>query len=286
MISLLLARIVLFSPWIDALGSAAVLYRFEDYSLDVDRRELRRGGDLVTVEPLVFDLLEFLVRNSRKIVSKDDLIARVWNRRAVSDSTLSSRMTAVRHALGDSGMEQRLIRTIGRRGYRFIGPVACEEDLDQQPPHPLDHDDALSAPCAATSSSASRPAIAVLPFVNANQNPALDGFINGIVEDITTALAQFRWLAVAARSSSFAYSGWTGRCGLRLPHPSRRTRQVMLAGIEFKRPAEMALGCIVFTPHGTDLAEQPVAAALLRVEVDRREAIANAASNTAGDAAA
>ena len=163
MISLLLARIVLFSPWIDALGSAAVLYRFEDYSLDVDRRELRRGGDLVTVEPLVFDLLEFLVRNSRKIVSKDDLIARVWNRRAVSDSTLSSRMTAVRHALGDSGMEQRLIRTIGRRGFRFIGPVACEEDLDQQPPHPLDHDDALSAPCAATSSSASRPAIAVLP---------------------------------------------------------------------------------------------------------------------------
>lgn len=185
-----------------------MLYRFEDYSLDVARRELRRGGGLVPTEPLVFDCLEFLVRNSRKIVSKDELIARVWNRRVVSDSTLSSRMTAVRHAIGDTGKEQRLIRTIGRRGFRFIGTVACEDDIGQHQPHTL-IDISRDVRSTAAVSSTSRPAIAVLPFVNASQDPALDGFIGGVVEDITTALAQFPWLSVAARSSSFAYSGWT-----------------------------------------------------------------------------
>ena len=102
-------------------GARRLSYFFEDFSLDSDRRELRRGDGLVPVEPLVFDLLEFLIRSRDRVVSKDDLIASVWNGRIVSESTLTSRMNAARHAVGDSGEQQRLIRTIPRRGFRFVG---------------------------------------------------------------------------------------------------------------------------------------------------------------------
>jgi DNA-binding winged helix-turn-helix (wHTH) protein/pimeloyl-ACP methyl ester carboxylesterase len=98
-------------------------YLFEDFSLDSGRRELRRGAALIPVEPLVFDLLEFLIRSRDRVVSKDDLITSVWNGRIVSESTLTSRMNAARHALGDNGEQQRLIRTIPRKGFRFVGEV-------------------------------------------------------------------------------------------------------------------------------------------------------------------
>jgi DNA-binding winged helix-turn-helix (wHTH) protein/pimeloyl-ACP methyl ester carboxylesterase len=98
-------------------------FRFENHELDVDRRELRRGSELVEVEPQVFDLLVYLVQNRDRVVSKDDLIGSVWGGRIVSDSTLTSRINAVRKAVGDSGEAQRLIRTIARKGIRFVGDV-------------------------------------------------------------------------------------------------------------------------------------------------------------------
>jgi len=101
-----------------------VHFLFGDYSLDVGRRELRRGQHLVEVEPQVFDLLVYLVRNRDRVVTKDDIIASVWGGRIVSESTLSSRITAVRKAIGDSGEQQALIRTAARKGIRFIGDVS------------------------------------------------------------------------------------------------------------------------------------------------------------------
>ena len=100
-----------------------MIYLFEDFFLDPDRRELRRGADLVPVEPQVFDVLECLVRNHERLVSKDDLIARVWGGRIVGESTLSSRIALARQAIGDSGKDQRLIRTITRKGFRFVAAV-------------------------------------------------------------------------------------------------------------------------------------------------------------------
>src|SRR5215207_5966068 len=91
--------------------------------LDIDRRELRRGSALVPVEPQVFDLLVYLIRNRDRVVSKDDLIASVWGGRIVSDSTLTSRINAARKAVGDSGAEQRVIRTAARKGLRFIAEL-------------------------------------------------------------------------------------------------------------------------------------------------------------------
>ena len=100
-----------------------MIYTFDHYSLDVSRRELWRGADLVAVDPQVFDLLQYLICNRERVVSKDDLIAHVWNGRIVSDSTLTSRITTTRQAVGDSGDQQRLIRTIARKGIRFVGEV-------------------------------------------------------------------------------------------------------------------------------------------------------------------
>ena len=100
-----------------------MLYSFEDFSLDTARRELRRGGALIALQPQVFDLLEYAIRNRDRVVSKDDLLAAVWNGRIVSESTLSTRINAARNAIGDSGEGQRLIRTAHGKGIRFVGAV-------------------------------------------------------------------------------------------------------------------------------------------------------------------
>jgi len=105
-------------------------FLFEDFSLDVPSRELRRGAERIALEPQVFDLLVYLIENHDRVVSRDDLIASVWGGRIVSESTLASRINAVRHALGDDGQAQRLVRTVMRKGVRFVGEVASAA------PHP------------------------------------------------------------------------------------------------------------------------------------------------------
>ena len=173
-------------------------YHFEDFALDADRRELRRGDELIPVEPQVFDLLIHLIRNRERVVSKDDLIDAVWQGRIVSDATLASRVNAARSALQDSGERQRLIRTILRRGLRFVGAVREEggaeviTPVEQPKPDP---------------SILARPSIAVLPFVNMSGDPEQDYFADGMVEDIITGLSRIRWLFVIARNSSFTYKG-------------------------------------------------------------------------------
>jgi DNA-binding winged helix-turn-helix (wHTH) protein len=85
----------------------------------VDRRELRRGAELIDIGPQVFDLLVYLIRNRDRVVSKDDLLDAVWEGRIVSESTLTSRINAARRAIGDTGADQSLIKTIARKGFRF-----------------------------------------------------------------------------------------------------------------------------------------------------------------------
>jgi pimeloyl-ACP methyl ester carboxylesterase/DNA-binding winged helix-turn-helix (wHTH) protein len=120
---------------------ARLLFRFKHYALDVDRRELKRGSELIAVEPQVFDLLVYLIRNRDRVVSKDDLFDSVWGGRIVSESTLTSRINAARRAIGDSGAEQGLIKTIARKGFRFVCniendavPAAAATSGPQTPP--------------------------------------------------------------------------------------------------------------------------------------------------------
>ena len=89
-----------------------MIYLFEGYTLDVERQELRRGQGLVSVEPQVLDLLQYLIRNRDHVVSKNELIEAVWHGRVVSESALSSRITAARQAVGDSGEQQRFIEIV------------------------------------------------------------------------------------------------------------------------------------------------------------------------------
>ncbi|HMG79077.1 MAG TPA: winged helix-turn-helix domain-containing tetratricopeptide repeat protein [Xanthobacteraceae bacterium] len=178
---------------------------FSDHRLDTDRRELRRGSEPIAVEPQVFDLLVYLVENRDRVVSKDDLLASVWGGRIVSDSTLTSRINAARKAVGDSGDAQKLIRTIARKGIRFVGDVRVEGGGG--PPHAGGSADDVHERARQTPPLPDRPAIAVLPFTNMTDDPAQEYFSDGISEDIITALSKLRWFFVIARNSSFIYKG-------------------------------------------------------------------------------
>ena len=189
-------------------GGNDVQFVFGDHTLDGDRRELRRGAEPIAVEPQVFDLLIYLVQNRDRVVSKDDLIEAVWGGRIVSDSTLTSRINAARKAIGDSGEEQKLIRTD-----RAQGPALCRRRAQMQPSGPRAHDSAGTTAersgrfPRATLPLPDRPAIAVLPFINMSGEPEQEYFSDGISEDIITALSKLRWFFVIARNSSFTYKG-------------------------------------------------------------------------------
>lgn len=184
-----------------------VRFCFADHVLDVDLRELTRGGEGIAVEPQVFDLLIYLVENRERVVSKDDLIESIWDGRIVSESTLTSRINAARKAVGDSGKDQAVIRTIARKGFRFVGDVQVHRDGAaagiERTPAPEQPAEAPHRPLPALD----RTAIAVLPFVNLSAEPEQEYFSEGISEDIITALSKLRWFYVIARNSSFIYRG-------------------------------------------------------------------------------
>jgi len=183
-----------------------MILSFGKYEIDLARRELRCAKSPVHVEPQVFDLLAYLMHNRDRVVSKDDLIASVWGGRIVSDSTLTSRINSARTAVGDTGKDKKLIRTVARKGFRFVGVVRIEPDGAEpaQATGPIDNvhgqpRTALPLP--------DRPAIAVLPFINMSGDPEQEYFSDGISEDIITALSKLRWFFVIARNSSFIYKG-------------------------------------------------------------------------------
>jgi TolB-like protein len=168
-------------------------YHFEEFAFDTGRRELHRGPDVISIAPQVFDLLEYLIVNRERVVSKDDLVNAIWNGRIVSDAALTTRLNSARAALGDSGEQQRLIKTLPRKGFRFVGAVREER-----------------APATAlkpTLALPDKPSIAVVPFQNLSGDPEQEYFTDGMVEDIITALSRFKSLFVIARNSSFTYKG-------------------------------------------------------------------------------
>jgi len=169
-------------------------YFFENHEVDTDRRELKRGGEPIALAPQVFDLLIYLLQSRDRIVSKDDLVTNVWAGRIVSDSAIDSRINAVRKAVGDSGEQQKFIRTFARKGIRFVGDVV-ERDAD----------DAESLRGAAIIDG--RPTFAVLPFQNLSDDPSQEYFADGLSEDLITSIGGWCRLPVISRHSSFIYKG-------------------------------------------------------------------------------
>lgn len=201
-------------------------YRFSDFELDLSQQELRRLGEAVHIEPQVFDLIVCLVRNHDRIVSKDELIETVWNGRIISEAALSSRINGARRALGDNGADQLFIRTLHKRGFRFVGDVQTVNVTDTESVHLVPDDTTLAAESSvrvAVSPEVSRlddivsesvkaeahtrPSIAVLPFGNMSGDPENDYFSYGLTEDIIRLLARNRWLSVISRHSTIAFQG-------------------------------------------------------------------------------
>jgi TolB-like protein len=177
-------------------------YRFEDCVLDTDQRELRRGLQLVSMAPQAFDLLAYLIGNRERVVSKDDLVGTIWRGRVVSDAALTTRLNVARSAIGDNGDEQRLIKTLPRKGFRFVGAVREETGLGRTATGAVASEQPVQDVAVP-----SKPSIAVLPFANLSGDPTQDYFADGIVEEIITSLCRFGWLFVIARNSSFTYKG-------------------------------------------------------------------------------
>ena len=178
-------------------------FLFGEHVLDTARRELRRGGERIELEPQVFDLFVYLLQNRERVVSKDDLLASVWGGRIVSDATLDSRIAAARRAVGDSGAVQTLIRTFARKGVRFVGGV-------QEEGKPA----AFAPKIAAEPETAARPggvrspprlSIVVLPFANLSDDREQQYFAEGITEDLTTDLSRLANMFVISRNTAFTY---------------------------------------------------------------------------------
>jgi TolB-like protein len=183
-----------------------MLYLFDDYALDTDRREVLKADRPIAVQPQVFDVLAFLIANRGRVVSKDEIIEAVWDGRVVSESTLTSRINAARSAVGDSGEAQRLIRTASRKGFRFIGAVreTASAEAPAQPPPAI-----VLLPAAPQTPDGKTPrlSIIVLPFANLGGNPDHDAFVDGVTESLTTDLSRIRGSFVIARHTAFAYKG-------------------------------------------------------------------------------
>jgi len=174
-------------------------YLFENYSFDTDRRELHRGTDVIAIAPQVFDLLNYLIDNRERVVSKDDLIRAIWQGRVVSDVALTTRLNAVRKAIGDSGDEQRLIKTFTRKGFRFVGTV-------HETPEPTGAAVASGSP-SSTFVLADRPSLVVLPFINLSPDSEQEYFVDGVTESLTTDLSRMVGIFVIGRNTAFSYKG-------------------------------------------------------------------------------
>ncbi len=179
-------------------------YSFGGFELDLTKVELRAEGELRSLEPQVFALLAFLVENRERLVSRDELLEKVWDGRLVSDSALASRVKAARRALGDDGKAQRFIRTIHGQGFRFVAEVHAERDHVRLLEEHIGLDDAARVHAPGVLADAiTRPSIAVLPFRPVGDAGPYAAAADALPHDLITELARLRWLFVTARGSSF-----------------------------------------------------------------------------------
>lgn len=180
-----------------------MIYRFEDFVLDTARVELSGAQGAVSVEPQVFALLLLLVENSERMVSKDEIIEKIWDGRVVSESALTSRIKSARQALGDDGKRQRLIKTVHGQGFRFVGAVRAEgaAKLALSPAVAADLAPEHQAPIS------EKPSIAALPFRLVGVAGPHAAIADALPHELISQMSRLRWLFVIARGSSFRFRG-------------------------------------------------------------------------------
>jgi len=180
-------------------------YRFGDFELDIVNYELRETGQPRHAEPLVFDLIAFLVQTQGRVVSRDEIVEQVWKGRFVSEATISSGIKSARQVLRDTGAEQRFIRTVRGRGFQFVAPVELTAGSSDHTAHaisvaPAELDNSLQPDRIGT-----RPSIAVLPLLMLTANERYSALGDAISHDVIVELARLHWLHVINRGSSFAF---------------------------------------------------------------------------------
>ena len=176
-----------------------MIYRFGRFELDTGKVELRSGGEVCSVEPQVFALLALLVDNRERLVSKDEIIEKVWDGRAVSEAAVASRIKSARKVLGDDGKTQQFIRTIHRHGFRFVADAKVSRaGVVHQ---------AGGKPAVQPADHASRPSIAVLPFRPIGAARLYAAIADALPHELIMELSRLRWLFVTARGSSFRLRG-------------------------------------------------------------------------------
>lgn len=185
----------------DLAYSGLMIYQFEQFELDRACFELRESGVAHTLEPQVFALLAYLVEHRDRLVSKHELFEKLWDGRVVTDSALTSRIKSARKAIGDNGTEQRLIKTVHGKGYRFVGKVHLFSHKRKEKHDQVTPDSYVASDVAIETSQ--RPSIAVLPFANLAEDTSFSTLANGLAHEVIAELARLRWLLVIARSSSF-----------------------------------------------------------------------------------
>lgn len=187
--------------------SAKSLIRFGDCEINLAGYEVRRNDQPCVVEPQVFELLAYLVCNPARLVTKAELFAKVWSGRIVSDSALSSRIKSARRAIGDDGEQQRFIRTVHGRGFRFVGDLASSEQSPGRDVKLSSVDVAVPELHGKTGSG--RPSIAVLPLRRPGSDEADCYLTETVIDDIVTCLVRDRTLAVSTQSDFLLADGST-----------------------------------------------------------------------------
>jgi TolB-like protein/Flp pilus assembly protein TadD len=181
-----------------------MLYRFGTFELDLAAVELRAGGKPVSLEPQVFALLALLVENGERLVSKEELVEKVWDGRPVSDSAIASRVKSARAALGDDGDSQKFIKTIHGRGYRFVAEARAARGSSAPIAEPgTDPASGSLSGLVQGLERLSRPSLAVLPFRFAGTDQRYATLATALPDELITELARLRWLFVTARGSAF-----------------------------------------------------------------------------------
>lgn len=181
-----------------------MIYAFGHFELDLATVELRAGGKAVSLEPQVFALLALLVENSERLVSKDEIIEKVWDGRVVTDAAVASRVKTARQALGDDGKSQQFIKTIHGQGYRFVAKArALRTATAALPAIESNRIDPALVDMVSRLDRMSRPSLAVLPFRYVAGDERYAALASALPDELITDLARLRWLLVTARGSSF-----------------------------------------------------------------------------------
>ena len=222
-------------------------FEFNDFRLETAERRLLRGGSPIALAPKVFDTLVVLVENSGRLMSKDELMQRLWPETFVEEVSLAQNISQLRKALGEQAGDTQIIQTVAKRGYRFVAPVRVVSNREEAGPPataPVE-EQSLSPEIAEPAGKTRRPnwkvfaglaaavivlsavvsmvlflqqpgkansareirSIAVLPLANLSQDAQQEFFADGVTDDLITELARIRALRVISRTSVMQYKG-------------------------------------------------------------------------------